>query len=39
MELETKFEQLPNTLPELERLFVTTFPDIRFDFDSERLAI
>lgn len=36
MELETKFEQLPDTLPELERLFITTFPDIRFDFDSER---
>lgn len=36
MELEAKFEQLPDTLHELERLFINTLPDIRFDFDSER---
>lgn len=36
MELETKFEKLPDDLTKLERLFISNFPDHKFDFDDER---
>ena len=36
MELESKFEQLPDNLTKLEKLFISNFPDHKFDFDDER---
>ena len=37
MELESKFEKLPDYLTKLEKLFISNFPDHKFDFDDERL--
>lgn len=36
MELETNFEKLPDDLTKLEKLFISNFPDHKFDFDDER---
>lgn len=36
MELESKFEKLPEDLSKLEKLFISNFPDHKFDFDDER---
>ena len=36
IELESKFEKLPDYLTKLEKLFISNFPDHKFDFDDER---